>query len=133
MSEVNNKPFDVVVGRLILEYLPDPGAILRSRSKLVRPGGIIIIQDRYWAPLLQLTARLPLWAKCASLIHQTFELSGANMDMEHRLYRAFSEASPMQRRLQPFGLSTASITQRRISSRCRWLGREPALQGAPAP
>ena len=57
VSEVNNKPFDVIVGRLILEYLPDPGAVLRSLSRLVRPGGIIVIQDCYWAPLLQLTAR----------------------------------------------------------------------------
>jgi ubiquinone/menaquinone biosynthesis C-methylase UbiE len=92
-SEVNNKPFDVIVGRLILEFLPDPGAVLHSLSKLVRPGGIIVIQDCYWAPLLQLTARLPLWKKCATLIHQTFERSGANMDMEHRLYRAFLDAS----------------------------------------
>jgi ubiquinone/menaquinone biosynthesis C-methylase UbiE len=93
VSEVDNKPFDVIVGRLILEYLPDPGAVLRSLSKLVRPGGIIVIQDCYWAPLLQLTARLPLWTKCTTLIHQTFERSGANVDMEHRLYRAFLDAS----------------------------------------
>jgi protein-L-isoaspartate O-methyltransferase len=93
VSEVNNKPFDAIVGRLILEYLPDPGAVLRSLSKLVRPGGIIVIQDCYWAPLLQLTAGLPLWTKCATLIHQTFERSGAHMDMEHRLYRAFLGAS----------------------------------------
>ena len=93
VNEVNNKPFDVIVGRLILEYLPDPGAVLRSLTKLVRPGGIIVIQDCYWAPLLQLTAGLPLWKKCATLIHQTFERSGAHMDMEHRLYRAFLDAS----------------------------------------
>src|SRR5215472_1792194 len=36
VSDVNSKPFDVVVGRLILEFLPDPGAVLRSLSKLVR-------------------------------------------------------------------------------------------------
>jgi ubiquinone/menaquinone biosynthesis C-methylase UbiE len=92
VNELNGKPFDVVVGRLILEFLPDPGAALRTLSKLVRPGGIIVIQDCYWAPLLQLTARLPLWTKCASLIYQTFERSGANIDMEHRLYQAFLEA-----------------------------------------
>src|SRR6516164_92734 len=93
VNEVNNKPFDVIVGRLILEYLPDPGAVLRSLTKLVRPGGIIVIQDCYWAPLLQLTADLPLWTKCATLIHQTFECSGAHMNMEHHLYRAFLDAS----------------------------------------
>jgi ubiquinone/menaquinone biosynthesis C-methylase UbiE len=91
--EVNGVPFDVVVGRLILEFLPDPGAVLRSLSKLVRSGGVVVIQDCYWAPLLQLTARLPLWTKCASLIYQTFERSGTNMDMEHRLYHAFLDAS----------------------------------------
>jgi ubiquinone/menaquinone biosynthesis C-methylase UbiE len=91
--EVNGIPFDVVVGRLILEFLPDPGAVLRSLSKLVRSGGVVVIQDCYWAPLLQLTARLPLWTKCASLIYQTFERSGTNMDMEHRLYHAFLDAS----------------------------------------
>ena len=93
VSEVDNKPFDVIVGRLILEYLPEPGGVLRSLSKLVRPGGIIVIQDCYWAPLLQLTARLPLWTKCTTLIHQTFERSGTNVDMEHRLYQAFLDAS----------------------------------------
>jgi ubiquinone/menaquinone biosynthesis C-methylase UbiE len=91
-SKVDSKPFDAVVGRLILEFLPDPSAVLCSLSKLVRPGGIIVIQDCYWAPLLQLTARLPLWTKCVSLIYQTFEQSGANIDMEHRLYHAFLEA-----------------------------------------
>jgi ubiquinone/menaquinone biosynthesis C-methylase UbiE len=92
-SEVNGKPFDAVVGRLILEYVPDPGAVLCSLSKLVRPGGIIVFQDCYWAPLLQLTATLPLWTKCASLICRAFECSGANMDMEHLLYRAFLDAA----------------------------------------
>ena len=91
-SEVNGKPFDAVVGRLILKFVPDPGAVLRSLSKLVRPGGIIAFQDAYWAPLLQLTAPLPLWMKCTSLIYRAFERSGANMDMEHLLYRAFLDA-----------------------------------------
>jgi len=36
---VSNEPFDAVVGRLILEFLPDPGAVVRSLSTLVRPGG----------------------------------------------------------------------------------------------
>jgi len=91
-SELNGKPFDAVVGRLILFFVPDPGAVLRSLAKLVRPGGIIAIQECYWAPLLQLTAPLPLWTKCTSLIHQVFERSGANMHMERLLYQAFLDA-----------------------------------------
>jgi SAM-dependent methyltransferase len=88
----SGKPFDAVVGRLILEFLPDPGAAVRSLSDLVRPGGVLAFQDACWGPLLQLSAHLPLRSKCASLIHQAFERSGANMDMELVLYRTFQQA-----------------------------------------
>ena len=85
-------PFDAVVGRLILEFLPDPGAVVCSLSKLVRPDGILAIQDACWGPFLHLTAHLPLRSKCTSLIHKAFQHSGANMDMERVLYRTFQEA-----------------------------------------
>jgi ubiquinone/menaquinone biosynthesis C-methylase UbiE len=88
----SGEPFDAIVGRLILEFLPDPGAVVRSLAARVRPGGVVAFQDACWGPLLQLTAHLPLRAKCAALIYQTFQRSGANMDMELVLYRAFQEA-----------------------------------------
>jgi ubiquinone/menaquinone biosynthesis C-methylase UbiE len=87
-----DKMFDAVVGRLILEYLPDPGGVLRSLCRLVRPGGIVVFQDACWGPLLQLSAHLPLRAKCAAFIHRVFERSGAHMNMELVLYRALQEA-----------------------------------------
>jgi len=88
----SSEPFDAVVGRLILEYMPDPGAIVGSLAALVRPGGLIIFQDACWGPWLQLTASLPLRGKCASMIYKAFECSGANMDMEFVLYRALQAA-----------------------------------------
>jgi ubiquinone/menaquinone biosynthesis C-methylase UbiE len=86
------EPFDAIVGRLILEFLPNPGDVVSSLSKLLRPGGILAIQDACWGPFLALTAHLPLHAKCASLIYQAFERSGANMDMERVLYKTFMQA-----------------------------------------
>lgn len=38
-SKLRSKPFDAVVGRLILEYVSDPAAVLRSLSNLVHSGG----------------------------------------------------------------------------------------------
>ena len=35
----SNRPFDAVVGRFILQFVPDPVAVLRSLSKLLRPAG----------------------------------------------------------------------------------------------
>ncbi len=87
----SGKPFDAVVGRFILEFVPDPRAVVRSLSELLRPGGVLAVQDACWAPFLQLTSHLPLRAKCASLIYQAFQGSGANMNMELTLYRTFQE------------------------------------------
>jgi len=84
--------FDAIVGRLILQFLPDPGAVVGSLVKSLRPGGVLAVQDACWGPFLQLSAVLPLRSKCATLIYQAFQRSGANMDMEFVLYRTFQEA-----------------------------------------
>jgi ubiquinone/menaquinone biosynthesis C-methylase UbiE len=84
--------FDAVVGRAILQYLPEAGALLRSLATLVRPGGVVAFQDVWPTSLFHLTANLPLRSKCASLIYRTLERSGVHMDMELILYRAFLEA-----------------------------------------
>lgn len=107
VSEVASiKRFDAVVGRLILEFVPNPGAVVRSLSHLVRPGGILAFHDATWGPFLLYTVTLPLRSACASLIHQAFQRSGANMNMELVLYRSFLEAGlppPSMRIEMPVG------------------------------
>jgi SAM-dependent methyltransferase len=34
-------PFDAIVGRLVLMYVPDPAAVLRRQAAALRPGGIV--------------------------------------------------------------------------------------------
>ena len=69
-TDVNNivtdRPFDAAVGRYILMFLPDPVSVLRSVSRLVRPGGVLAFQEPSWIPMLALGDRLPLWSCCAS-------------------------------------------------------------------
>src|SRR6266436_960734 len=86
------KPFDAAVGRFILMFLPDPLAVLRSLSQLVRPGGVVAFHELSWAPFLLLAARLPLWSAGASLVHETFRRSGANTEMGFALYQIFQRA-----------------------------------------
>jgi len=88
----SSKPFDAVVGRFILMFLPDPVAILRSLSQLVRPAGVVAFHELSWAPFLLLAKRLPLWSAGASLVHETFRRSGANTEMGFALYQVFQEA-----------------------------------------
>ena len=68
----SSEPYDAVVGRLILEYVPDPGALVTSLAALVRPGGAMAFQDVWPNSLLLLNAHLPLRTKCAALMLRTF-------------------------------------------------------------
>src|SRR5262249_47175559 len=46
VSEVHSsKPFDAAVGRFILQWVPDPVAVLRFLSQLVRPGRVLAFQE----------------------------------------------------------------------------------------
>jgi SAM-dependent methyltransferase len=87
-----DKPFDAVVGRFILMFLPDPTDVLRSLSRLVRADGIVAFQEISWAPFLKLIEHLPLNRACALLVHETLLRAGARTDFGLSLHRVFLEA-----------------------------------------
>jgi SAM-dependent methyltransferase len=91
-SVATAEPFDAIVGRFILQFLPDPAEVLRSLSLVARPGGVLAFQEPTWGPFLQLIAHMPLASACASLIQQTFQRSGARTAMDLILYQAFLDA-----------------------------------------
>jgi SAM-dependent methyltransferase len=86
------RPFDAAVGRLILQFLRDPVAVLRSVSQLVRRGGAIVFQEPSWKPYIALCSRMPLWAACGSLAVAAFEGAGANGEMGLELPSVFERA-----------------------------------------
>jgi len=87
-----SKPFDAAVGRLILSFLPDPVAVLKSLYALVRPGGVFAFQEVSLANTLAQTAHLPLRKEVWSLIHDTLARGGARTNNELFLYRDFQAA-----------------------------------------
>lgn len=92
-SEVaSDKPFDAAVGRFILQFLPDPVAVLRSLSQSVRPGGVLAFQEVSYAPFLLLSAHLPLWSAAASLLHEAISRSGAKTEIGLALHAIFQDA-----------------------------------------
>jgi len=84
--------FDAAVGRYILQFLPDPVATLRSVAKGIRPGGVVAFQEGSWSPFLSLSAQLPLWYACVSLLHESAVRSGVNLEMGPGLHKAFQDA-----------------------------------------
>jgi len=88
----SGEPFDAAVGRFILQFVPDPVALLRRLTEAVRPGGVVVFQEVSYAPLLALSADLPLWSASVSLARETIQRSGANPEMGVALHRKFQEA-----------------------------------------
>jgi ubiquinone/menaquinone biosynthesis C-methylase UbiE len=91
-SIVSDQPFDAVVGRFILMFLPDPVSVLRSAVRLLRPGGVVAFQEPSWAAMLALGTRLPLWSRTRHLIYDILLRSGAQPEMGIALYSVFQEA-----------------------------------------
>ena len=92
-SDVNeltdDKPFDAVVGRFILQFLPALVGTLRSLSQLVHPGGVVAFHEPCWTAILPLATDLPLWSACASLVCESLQRSGGNTEMGLALHGIF--------------------------------------------
>lgn len=84
--------FDAAVGRFILQFLPDPVAVLCGLSHMVRPGGVLAFQEVSYAPLLALSAHLPLWSACVTAARDTVQRLGAKPEMGVALHQTFQEA-----------------------------------------
>ena len=99
-------PFDAIVGRLVLEFVPDPVAVICRLSGLLCPGGIMALQEPSWEIWLAGMAHLPLRLAVTTLIRDVFLKGGVNTEMELPLYQGFLAAklTPPQLRLElPIG------------------------------
>jgi ubiquinone/menaquinone biosynthesis C-methylase UbiE len=84
-------PFDALIGRLILMYMPDPAAILRKMAKSVRPGGLVIFQEMEIAAGRAIPEQ-PLYDLCSQWIRTAFQSAGVETEMGSRLYTIFTQA-----------------------------------------
>jgi hypothetical protein len=94
------------VGRLVVEFLPDPIAVICRLCGLLRPGGIVALQESSWKIWLNYTSHLPLRMAVTTLLRDTFKAGGANTEMELPLFHGFIAAnltSPQLRLELPIG------------------------------
>ena len=105
-SFADSRPFDAIVGRLVLEFLPDTTAIINQLCGMLKPGGVIALQEPTWKIWLAYTSHLPLRTAVTTVIRDTFVAGGVNTEMELPIYQGFRAAdltSPQLRIDVPLG------------------------------
>jgi SAM-dependent methyltransferase len=105
---IDERPFDAIVGRLVLQFMTQPVKIMRSLASVLRPGGVMIFQEANWEAMLSQVMDLPLRDKCCQFIYDSFKRSNANVDMGSVLLRGFHEigfSEPKLRLDVPIGVA----------------------------
>jgi SAM-dependent methyltransferase len=84
--------FDAVVGRYVLQFLPDPSGVLRRLSQSLRRDGVAAFLECSFAPFIALSAHLPLWSTAVRLMHQVGLYHGVRAEMGPALLGTFIDA-----------------------------------------
>lgn len=84
-------PFDAVVGRLVLMYVPDPAAVLRTQAAVLRPGGVMVPIEFDLDSAGSLPAT-PLVAHASSWLREAFIAAGIDPALGPRLWSVLLDA-----------------------------------------
>jgi SAM-dependent methyltransferase len=85
------QPFDAVVGRYVLQFIPEPSVALRRLTANVVPGGVVAFHELDWyghrsVPVVE------LWDRCCRLAIEALVAGGADTHMGPKLPSVFAEA-----------------------------------------
>ena len=91
-------PFDAIIGRLVLMYVPDPAAVLRQQATVLRPGGLVAPVEFDLATARALPAT-PLVSQAHAWLTEAFTRAGIQPSLGPRLWGVLREAG-----LRPLGM-----------------------------
>jgi len=101
-----DEDFDAVVGRWVLQYLPDPAALLRRTRRWLRPGGIVAFQEIDLSSPPRAYPTGPLHEQVVRWTTPPPGLPGPDPEMGPKLFGTFLAAglaAPQLRRDAPVG------------------------------
>ncbi|HME84604.1 MAG TPA: methyltransferase domain-containing protein [Roseiarcus sp.] len=97
--ELDDVPFDALVGRLVLMYQGDPAAAVAAAARHVRPGGVVVFAEMCLRLDSAVTDRAleswpptPASRQLSEWIHAMHSALGTQADMGIRLPATFAEA-----------------------------------------
>ena len=90
-------PFDAIVERGVLMWIPDPAEVLRRQATVLRPGGLVVPIEADFSTMLSLT-KTPLWTQLTSWVLEALAKAGI-AGLGPRLWAVVEEAG-----LRPLGM-----------------------------
>jgi len=84
-------PFDAVTGRLVLMYVPDPAAVLRTQAGVLRPGGLVAPVE-FDVSTARALPPVPLAVQVKDWVTETFRRAGIEQSLGARLWRVLTDA-----------------------------------------
>jgi SAM-dependent methyltransferase len=91
LPRLGGRPFDAVIGRLILVQVPDPVAVLGDAVALVRPGGLAVMVE-YDLGAVTSHPPAPLWERTIDRLLDVMAIAGAHVRMGLELHPTFLAA-----------------------------------------
>jgi SAM-dependent methyltransferase len=88
---VFDEPFDAVVGRYVLQFIPDPSAAIARLSSHLRPGGVTFFHELDWDGARS-SPSAPTYDRVCGWIMKTIEAGGAQIRLGAHLASAFERA-----------------------------------------
>ena len=89
---VFDKPFDAVVGRYVLQFIPDPSAAIGRLSNHLHPNGLMFFHELDWDGARS-SPCVPTYDRVCGWILRTIEGSGAQIRLGAHLASVFERAS----------------------------------------
>jgi SAM-dependent methyltransferase len=93
-----DRPFDAVVGRYVLQFLPDPAATLKRLAGHLKTGGIVAFHELDWQGARSFPI-VPDYDRCCDWCARTIRALGAQTSMGLALASAFRGAGLSSPRL----------------------------------
>ncbi len=85
------QPFDAIVGRYVLQFMPDPANSLRRILRHLRPGGIVVFHELDWDGARS-SPPSRTYDQVCSWLSRTIEAAGAQVRLGARLASVFEDA-----------------------------------------
>jgi SAM-dependent methyltransferase len=128
-------PFDVVVGRYVLCFQPEPLDAIRHLANSVRPGGVLAFHEPF-RDLMQSWPPIASYDRASRWLTETYAASGVDVRIGAKLHGLFLAAGliePQMRLQAVIGGSTALDVIRLDADQVAIVAQEKRLRGEAVP